>query len=342
MVIDSGDIRWNQYIERLPSKKQDIYFTEQYCRLCQQIEGGQAQLFVYEEGDNFLLYPYIRRMVPSAGLDKVYYDIQTPYGYGGPIVRYEDTGFIKTSELAFMEYCKNGNVIAEFIRFHPFLENERIFRQDIEVLHNRYTVWLNLEQDLDEIWMHEFSATCRNRTRKCKKNGLVVEVSEDYAEFMDIYGQTMSKVGAEDFYYFNEAYYKEISSDSSSVLMRVRKDKETLAAAIFMVYKDYFHYHLGGSRREYLQFAPNNILMWNAIQYAKAHGCKKMHFGGGLTDSKEDTLFRFKSTFSSSCADFYIGKRVHNDSIYQELIRRWEEVHGRKAKILLQYHEDNA
>ena len=88
-----------------------------------------------------------------------------------------------------------------------------------------------------------------------------------------------------------------------------------------------------------MNFAPNNILLWEAIKYAKREGCKERHLGGGLTDSPEDSLFRFKKKFSSNCKHFYIGKRVHDQKIYEKLIKRWENEHGVKAKMLLQYRQ---
>ena len=67
------------------------------------------------------------------------------------------------------------------------------------MLHNRKTVWINLEKSLDEIWMQDISTQNRNTIKKCVKNGLRVEISEDYDEFLEIYNQTMKKVGADDF-----------------------------------------------------------------------------------------------------------------------------------------------
>ena len=340
MILSGNDMLWDKYIEKLPEEKQDIYFTRQYCCLSQQLVRGEAQLFVYEKGENFILYPFIKRPIQNMKLDKVYYDIETPYGYGGPIIKYEDSILIHDFESAFLEFCLKENIIAEFIRFHPLLKNELFFQENVEILHNRTTVWLDLKKNLDDIWKQEISSTCRNRIRKCEKNGLEVEISDNYDEFVEIYNQTMHKVGAGEFYFFDKQYYDGIRNNPNCILMRGTQNKAVLAGAIFMKYKDYFHFHLGGSKREFLKLAPNNILMWSAIKYAKLCGCKKMHFGGGLTDSKEDSLFRFKSTFSSSCADFYIGKRVHNREIYKKLIQKWEDIHGEKAKILLQYHEN--
>lgn len=339
MIINSEDTRWDQYVDQLPKESRDIYFTEQYCRLYERMSGGAAELFVYEKDENIAIYPYIKRKIQDETLKETCYDIETPYGYGGPVAKKREEAFLHEFELAFLSYCQKENIIAEFIRFHPFLENEHFFAENIEVLHNRFTVWTDLNKTTDEIWMQELSSTCRNRIRKCEKNGLAVEISEDYDEFMDIYNQTMNKVGAGKFYFFEKRYYEEIKKNPNSVLMRVRQDNETLAAAVFMIFGDYFHYHLGGSKREFLALAPNNILMWAAMKFAREHGCKKMHFGGGLSDSKEDTLYRFKSTFSSTFTDFYIGKRIHNHDIYHKLIQNWEEKHGTPAKLLLQYRE---
>ena len=339
MILDSNNMLWDKYIEALPGEKQDIYFTRRYGQESQLLGGGEAQLFLYEEGDNFGIYPYIKHMVNLSEDKCLYYDIETPYGYGGPLVKNKDLAFIHKFEKEFLKYCLRENIIAEFIRFHPLLRNEGIFQKNIDVLHNRTTAWLDLERSLDEIWMHDISTQNRNTIRKCRKNGLSVEISEDYDAFSDIYNQTMCKVGAERFYFFDQAYYDKMKHNPDYKLMHVVKDKEILAAAIFMKYGEYFHYHLAGSKYEFLKYAPNNILLWEAIKYAKSCGCKKMHFGGGRSVAKDDSLLQFKRRFSSQCTDFYIGKRIHNERVYGRLIKEWENTHGEKAKILLQYRE---
>lgn len=337
MVIECNDICWNRYIDKLPREKQDIYFTSQYCKMNKLSDKAEPQIYIYEEDDNIAIYPYIKRPIFFKG--QLYYDIETPYGYGGPNVKTEKETFINNFELAFLEHCRKENIIAEFIRFHPLLRNEQIFRKNIEVLHNRFTVWIDLEKDINEIWMKDISVKNRSTIRKCQKNELEVEVNKDYNTFLEIYNETMHKVGAKDFYFFNEQYYKKLQDNSDYILLQTKMDGKTLAAAIFIKFRDYFHYHLSGSRREFLKYAPNNILLWEAIKYAKNCGCKKMHFGGGLTNSTDDTLFRFKKSFSSEFADFYIGKRIHNQEVYWGLIHEWETVHSKKAKILLQYRE---
>lgn len=339
VVITSTDERWDYYISRLPIEKQDIYYSRDYCLLSQN-ESNEARMFVYEdENGNIALYPFMKTLINQSIFKEPYYDIETAYGYGGPITSTLNEEFLLDFEKAFLTYCEKENIIAEFIRFHPLLHNQTIFKKRIEVIHNRVTVWLDLTKSLDEIWMNQISTQNRNTIRKCEKNGLSIEVSDKYEVFVEIYEQTMQKVNADTFYFFGETYYQELKNNENMVLLCVKKDTEIIAAAVFMCYGEYCHYHLAGSKREYLKLAPNNLLLWEAIKFAKNKGCKKFHFGGGLTNSTEDNLFRFKSRFSKDYADFYIGKRVHNKAIYDVLIRQWEEQHNQKAVRLLQYRD---
>ena len=338
MVLSTTDKEWDKYLNLLPKEKQDIYYSRSFYELAENQGNGKAQLFVYQnQTGNIGVYPFLLNEIPVHGEKTKYYDIETAYGYGGPITNNEDEAFHLEFEEAFLEYCQKENIIAEFVRFHPLMKNEAIFKKNMVVEHNRITVWLNLEQDIETIWKEDISTKNRNVIRSCQKRELMVNESQDYEIFKAIYDSTMNKVGASSFYYFLREYYESLKKDEHYVLFNVSDGDEIIASAIFMQYGEYFHYHLAGSKQEKLHLSPNNYMLWNAILYAKEHGYKKMHLGGGLSDSKEDNLFRFKKKFSKDVADFYIGKRIHNKEIYERLISDWEKEHKQKAKLFLQY-----
>ena len=86
---------WNRYLSRIERK--DIYFTPEYCEIYERNGEGKAQLFVYEEGENFVYYPFLLRnlnelsyLSKSVAKHGTLYDITTPYGYGGPITNTND------------------------------------------------------------------------------------------------------------------------------------------------------------------------------------------------------------------------------------------------------------
>ncbi|SHK17242.1 Acetyltransferase (GNAT) domain-containing protein [Clostridium cavendishii DSM 21758] len=339
-ILNSDAIEWNKYIEKLPFEKRDIYFTREYLKLYEINGDGTAKLFVYEEDKNIAIYPFLIREIEGYSLDNTYYDMESAYGYGGPVVSNEnDNKFLQNFERIFIQYCNDNNIIAEFIRFNPCIKNEKIFTNNIAVIKNRTTVSLNLNKTIDDIWKNDIKSKNRNMIRKAEKNGLYVEIKNDYSTFKEIYEETMGKVSAYEYYYFKPSYYDNMENDKNYIMLNVKLEDKIIASAIFMKYGEYFHYHLAGSRKEYLGFAPNNLLLWEAIKYANQNGYKLFHFGGGLTNSLEDNLFKFKSSFSNDSLEFYIGKRIHNVEIYNFLINKWEEGHNRKASILLQYRE---
>lgn len=336
-ILSVDDKQWNVLLYKFPQNVQDIYYTREYYEMHEENGDGIAKAFYYEDENGAGFYPFLVNAIERDWLDDIYYDIENAYGYGGPIVSCNNEKLLKAFERAFNDCCIKNKIVAEFIRFHPLIKNDNIFNENIKILHNRMTVELDLEQGPDQIWKNDIKSKNRNVIRKALKNGLTVELSDDYTVFKEIYYKTMDKVDADNYYYLKDNYYKRIKQNESCILLEVKREEKIIAAAIFMGYKDYFHYHLAGSLREELKYSPNNLLLWEAIKYASNHGFKKMHFGGGLTDSLDDKLFKFKGAFSKEYTDFFIGKRIHNKVIYDKLISEWETKNERKAKLLLQY-----
>jgi hypothetical protein len=337
-LLDFSNKDWDLVLKEMPVNMQDIYYTSDYYKMHQFNGDGYGKLFYYtDDNGNKGFYPFLLNKIDGYGRYKDYYDIETAYGYGGPITSCQDERFLKQFEGSFMEFCKENNIVAEFIRFHPLIGNENIFKENIEIIHNRKVVYLDLTKGIDKIWREDVKSKNRNVIRKAEKYGLYVDASKDYETFKYIYKKTMDKVEAGDYYYFNDKYFENIKENSHCTLLSVINDNKVIATAIFMGYGEYFHYHLAGSLKEELKLSPNNLLLWEAIRYAVNNGYKKMHFGGGLTNSIEDTLYKFKSSFSKGEADFFIGKRIHNKGVFDNLIEEWERNHNKKAKILLQY-----
>lgn len=337
-LLNCNSDNWDIILNKMPNNIKDIYYTSEYYKMHESNGDGKSYLFhYYDNKGNIGLYPFMLNKIEGYELNHDYYDIETAYGYGGPITNCFEKNFLKEFEENFINYCRLNYIVAEFIRFHPLINNEKIFRNDMQVIHNRSTVYIDLTKGIDAIWKVDIKSKNRNVIRRAKKHGLYVEESDEYKTFKYIYDKTMSKVDANDYFYFDEIYYDSIKENNNCVLLNVKRENKVIASAIFMGYGDYFHYHLAGSLREELKYSPNNLMLWEAIKYAVNKGYKKMHFGGGLTNSLEDNLFKFKSSFSKEYTDFYIGKRIHDNKVYSYLINEWERKNNKKANLLLQY-----
>jgi len=239
--------------------------------------------------------------------------------------------FIESFYKEFNQYCIENNIIAEFTRFHPILMNHEFSKNHIQIFYDRETVVLDLTEDYEKIWLNEYSSKNRNMIRKARKEGYTSEVIEYPSKsqintFIDIYIHSMKMAEANEYYFFsNDFFYKTFSllKDHAKLINVLDNNQRVVCSSIFFHYGDYFHYHLSG-RSKGANNAVNNLLLDDAIKLAQKKGAKKFHFGGGRTSNPNDSLLKFKGSFSKARLPFYIGKKIHNQHIYDEVVRQWE------------------
>lgn len=317
---------WAEYLLRLKKSQRDVYFTPEYYSLYENYGDGEAFCFVFEKDGDVVLYPFLMNSITPLGykLDKEYYDIQGAYGYNGIITSTDSKDFIDSFWTAFDAWCQENDVVAEFTRFHPLLNNQILASPNMKTFYSRHTVALDLSDD--DIWMHQISSKNRNMIRKAEKEGVQIVESDDYETFRKLYDGTMTDLHAEDFYFFPKNYYDEYKRTfkGNSMLCLAMYNGKAIAGSMFMFSDDYAHYHLSARDREYSRYAANNLILWYGIQKAKERGCKWLHFGGGTTGEDDDSLLKFKKEFSKTLCEFWIGKRVHNQEIYNQIVEQWK------------------
>ena len=335
--------KWESHQKRISGPCEDIYFTHEYHHLYEVNGDGEAWAALYE-GDNgcIVLYPFLKRRISGYETKSDAYDIKSCYGYGGPTLEnYNHDDFERFEEL-FLQWCRANGIVAEFIRFHPLLDNHLLFKRQITTEKNRDTVFIDLGMGLDDIWNKCISGKNRNMIRRGRKLGLTVRQADDMGRFRDIYLSSIGRLNADDYYYFSGNYFDSLSNLNGKDLFILEAwcEDRIVAASMFMYYGKYLHYHLAGSDNKYLNYSPNNILIFEAISKGVSMGLKKMHLGGGRTREPEDPLFKFKKSFSSSTTGFYIGKRIHDQETYTHLMSAWSKKHGKTPALFLQYEKE--
>ncbi|RPH30791.1 MAG: GNAT family N-acetyltransferase [Bacteroidales bacterium] len=346
----SNKLEWNRLLKQLPIEQQDIYYTQEYHQVYEVFGDGKAMCLVYEKDHKLVLYPFLLNSVTDLGynLDKNYFDTQSVYGYSGLTGNTEDSDFIDEFYSSFGEYCLQNNIIAGFTRFHPIISNQRLAPKHINILKDRLTVVVDLTKSYNDIWTKDYSSSNRNMIRKAKKNGYKIEIKrepnrKDIEEFIDIYRNSMQKVEANSYYFFNKDYFFNIFNilKGRSYLINVLNlENEAICSSIFFHYNHYFHYHLSG-RKDKADNSANIYLLDQAITFAISIGAKYFHFGGGRTSSSDDSLLKFKQSFSKMTLPFHIGKKIYNQKVYDEVVKQWElkypEKKDKYSGFLLKY-----
>jgi hypothetical protein len=331
---------WNTFLLKIPVGRRDIYYMEEYVKL---YEGAdkKALCYVYFDGKFVLLMPYIRGEIGNN-----FYDFETPYGYGGPITNCNDAVWVSAVLSEMNIFFMQERYIAGLIRFHPLFDNANLCNERISPIFERTTIFIDLSVSLDDIWKSQISSKNRNTIRKAERSGLVFSADFDFENieiFTQLYNSTMNKNHAESFYYFSRDYYNNFKTvlKENSCLGIVKKDNSVIAAGLFMFYSDYGHYHLAGSDQNIPNYGANNFLIWNMINVLQEKGVKRFHLGGGTDSNPDNSLFKFKKSFSNSKVDFCIGKLVFNERKYKEICAIWEEKNPEKKilykNILLKY-----
>lgn len=308
--------------------QKDIYFDDNYGKLYENIENGKAEVFHFKNDIGEVKHQFILREIPTKIGGDTYYDITTPYGYGGPIIldcnENQRAKLVSQFYNQFSVFCKENKIVSEFVRFHPIEGNSRDFFPMYDVSCIRKTLGTNLKDYKDPI-QSEFSKSCRKNIRKALNKGITYEIIEnprDIDEFKKIYYSTMDRNNASDYYYFDESYFEEVISlfKKNTIIVKAIYEGKTIAQGLYFIYGKNIHIHLSGTLSEYLYLSPAYILRYAVTIWGKENGYYMIHHGGGRSNSKEDGLYKFKKGFAKNTEfDFYVGKKIWNNLIYEAL-----------------------
>lgn len=306
----------------------DIYFEPNYGKLYEKIENGISMVYDYEDDFGKVQHMFIKRKIPFSIDNNIYYDIVTPYGYGGPTVEPNNENtrnkLIQNFMIGLDKFCSKQNIVSEFVRFHPLVDNAYDFMKHYDVSQIRNTLGTNL-YEYDDPFQEEFSKSCRKNIRQSLKAGVTFKITEqpnDVSKFLDIYYSTMDRNNASDYYYFDEEYFNlclEYFKDNLLLVEAVYEDK-VIAMGFYFIYKDFIHTHLSGTISDYLYLSPAYVLRYALTQWGKEKGYKIIHHGGGRSNDPNDSLYKFKKRFSKNTEfKFFVGKKVWNENVYRQL-----------------------
>ena len=102
-----------------------------------------------------------------------------------------------------------------------------------------------------------------------------------------------------------------------------------------------YNYHLGSSNPDKLHLRPNDLLFSEMFLRGKDLGCHYLNLGGGISNDSNDSLFAFKKKFGTIYKAIYIGKKIYDRNLYEDIEKQWKKKHPSlvtKYKNILQKH----
>ena len=264
---------WDKIVKSF--KDYDVYWLSGYVKAFKIHGDGEPLLFFYEKGNtrgiNVVMKRDIARDPHFSGLmsENTYFDFSSPYGYGGWIIEGECYSNLFED---YEGWCVNNNIISEFTRFHPLLENYKKCSGNYEVIPLGNTIAMNIVSP-DIIW-NNITSKNRNMIRKAKKNGVVVysgRYPEIFQTFRNIYNSTMDKDNAEKYYYFSSNFYQSILNDlpQNAQVFYAVYENNIIAASIILAANGKLNYHLSGSIKDRLIYCFMKLLYGDALTAIK-------------------------------------------------------------------------
>src|SRR6267154_189306 len=314
LLSSDQSVEWHQALSHFAQT--DVYFLPEYHQAYELNGDGTAIAFIATDAKDLLFYPFFLRPIEneiSRSLGGCWYDIETVKGYSGPLSTSADPEFLASAWAPFSDWCREKGVVAEFIRFNPFLENHRFAESSFRQWTDRDLVIANLaEQDL---WAG-YNSNHRNMIRKALKSGLTCQESSTVKAqnaFRRLHQLTVARNAGDWQCNLSEGFFSFLFEQMSHQikLFIVNYEEETVASAVFLVHGALLHYHLGNSDSRYLKYGPNNLLLHIAAERGKGDGCRWLNLGGGRTAAPDDQLLKFKLSISRRTLPYRLGSRIH-------------------------------
>ncbi len=308
----------------------DIFSRKAYGCLYEEIEGGRCEVYEFKSSFGSIRQLFIKKEIPLKVNGIIYYDLTSPYGYGGPIItefiENKKQNLVESFEAAFQKYCIDNNIVSEFIRFHPVLENAKDFKHVYELSFRRLTTGTNLK-DFEDPIQNEFSKSCRRNIRKSLDAGVtynIIEQPKCLKNFIALYHSTMERNNADSIYFFDEKFFSNFISllGKHAVLIEVLHNGKVIGAGLNIAYNRIIHTYLSGTLADYHHLSPAYILQYALAKWGKENGYRLIHDGGGRTGQPDDKLYQFKKQFGRNTDfEYYAGHKIWNEQIYDYLCK---------------------
>ncbi|HUL00884.1 MAG TPA: FemAB family XrtA/PEP-CTERM system-associated protein [Nitrospirota bacterium] len=211
----------------------------------------------------------------------------------------------------------------------------------LETREHKVTMILDLLNDEEAAWK-KLDAKVRNQVRKAEKSGLkAIEGHLDLLDgFYEVFCRNMRDLGTP---VYCMDFFRNILTafPDSTRIISITLDGRTIASGILTWFRETLEVPWASSIRDYREMCPNNLLYWEAIQFAIRNRQRKFDFG---RSTPGEGTFRFKKQWGALPYPLYWqylltdGKKVPElnpkNPKFELAIKVWQRLPLQVANIL--------
>lgn len=230
--------------------------------------------------------------------------ISLPFSYVcGPLAESPEAELALLAEavrLAQLEKCR----FLEIKQLKPMEENRAL--GFCETGHYK-TFLLDLEASPEKLWSGLHKNSTQRSIEKARREGVEILFADEWRHWeafyrLNLYTSRTHGVPAQPLFFFRNLFER-MQPLKSAQLVLAYKGKVPAAGAVFFLYKERAVYMYGASHPDYLSYRPNHLVLWEAIGWARAKGCKI--FDLGRVSAENAGLAQFKARWGAQEHQIY-------------------------------------
>ena len=318
---------WNRYMKLIGHF--DFYYTYYYHILSKEDNERQV-LIAYRETDTLIALPLLLRSIEGTS----YSDATSVYGYAGPLCKtngetanaFDNQNFKNQLQL----FLSENKIVSIFSRLHPYIDYQENILKNIGYITSPGNV-VNIDITLPiDLQRQQYNKRLKTYVNKARRVYTIVEANNErqIEGFIEMYYENMRRLDATEYYFFDKRYFYQLMISSffkvELMLCSNTATGELIGGAMFVKTGNIVQYHLSGCKEEYLHLNPIKLLIDEMRLRATEEGFTYFNLGGGL-GVNEDSLFRFKASFSKDYRPAKFWKYIVNPQVYDDLVNQFKE-----------------
>ncbi len=246
-------------------------------------------------------------------------ELVSPYGFGGMASDCRGEPLHDLAQ-AWKDFARQSGFVSAYVMQHPaFSLDTETWDADLHAHHLLFMV--DLTDDIDGIW-EKMRKGYRYDIRRCESDPGVRLVTDHEAlasALVDLYPQTVQRVGASEVYRFSTSTLRRLAQAPGCLLLGIETASGIEAVAMFLHTPYTADYFLNATTPEGRQHT--RLLVWSAIKALKQLRVPGLNLGGGVRD--DDTLAQFKRRFGGRTVRGQALKQIFDRDKYSCLCRRY-------------------
>lgn len=337
---------WQESLDRIGTY--NFYHMPLYHRLAEMRGEGEAVMPVFREGDFVAAFPLLLRNIeaPAAHGDHIHppsplegygrgdgeasrlahsplRDATSVSGFAGPIASRpdvpEDTR--RRFQQAMQEFFESSGAVTVFSRLSPVIDQSGLLEGWGERVERGVTVSIDLTPP-PEVQFRRYRRTLRQEIAKLRRTGFTCEVvgMERLDDLVRVYSETMDRVGAEDLYRYDRAYFEFLMREMpGTAFLFACRDGDTVASAVLCTLcRGIIEIYLGGTAAEYIALSPSKLMYDTVREWGNSVGARLAHFGGGVA-ARRDSIHAFKMGFGCVEHQYATWRHIVSQGLYDHI-----------------------